>query len=106
MLYLSMGISRKSKELWANLSEDEKDRIVRMAWEDRTSFDVIEKQFGLSPNDVERFMRTQLDRKAYLRWRRRASQRGHLKQGKLRPSEVDRFKCTRQRSDGTTKGWK
>ncbi len=77
-----------------------------MAWEDRTSFDTITRQFGLSPNDVEKFMRTQLDEKAYKRWRRRASERGHLKQEKKRPESVDRFKCSRQRLDGSTKGWK
>ena len=28
-------------------SPRELDRIIEMAWEDRTSFDAIEKQFGL-----------------------------------------------------------
>jgi uncharacterized protein (TIGR03643 family) len=101
-----MGVSSKRKQIWENFSLEDQDRIVRMAWEDRTSFDVIEKQFGLSPNDVERFMRTQLDARAYKRWRKRANQRGHLKQAKLRPKGVDRFKCTRQTVDGITKGWK
>ncbi|NQY99851.1 MAG: TIGR03643 family protein [Bdellovibrionales bacterium] len=101
-----MGISRKTKDDWAELSAEDQDRIVRMAWEDRTSFEAIQRQFGLTPNQVERFMRTQLDEKAYRRWRKRASERGHLKQGRLRPESVDRFKCTRQRSDGSTKGWK
>jgi uncharacterized protein (TIGR03643 family) len=99
-----MGISSRKKAAWNGLTSDECDRVVRMAWEDRTSFESIEKQFGLSPNDVERFMRTQLDPKAYKRWRRRASEQGQLKQAKLRPPSVQRFKCSRQRSDGTTKG--
>jgi uncharacterized protein (TIGR03643 family) len=80
-----MGISSRKKAAWNGLTSDECDRVVRMAWEDRTSFESIEKQFGLSPNDVERFMRTQLDPKAYKRWRRRASEQGQLKQAKLRP---------------------
>ena len=101
-----MGISPKQKNKWQSLDVEDQDRIVRMAWEDRTDFESIEKQFGLTPNEVEKFMRTQLDSKAYRRWRRRASERGHLKQGQLRPKEVDRFKCTRQSSDGVTKGWK
>ena len=101
-----MGRSKRLKEHLESFSLEDQDRIVRMAWEDRTSFESIEKQFGLSPNDVEKFMRTQLDDKAYKRWRRRASERGHLKQQKKRPDEVDRFKCTRQRMDGSTKGWK
>jgi len=101
-----MGISSKTKLKWLNLSEDDQDRIVRMAWEDRSAFDDISKQFGLSPNEVEQFMRTQLDEKAYKRWRRRASEQGQLKHRKTRNPEVDRFKCSRQRSDGSTKGWK
>jgi len=101
-----MGISKTFKQTIANLSPAEQDRIVRMAWEDRTAFEDITRQFGLSPNEVEKFMRTQLDPKAYRRWRKRASERGHLKQGLKRPVSVDRFKCTRQRSDGSTKGWK
>lgn len=101
-----MGISTRKKKSYQSLTLEEQDRIIRMAWEDRTSFDTITRQFGLSPNDVEKFMRTQLDEKAYKRWRRRASERGHLKQEKKRPESVDRFKCSRQRLDGSTKGWK
>lgn len=101
-----MGISSSHKKIWEGFSAEDQDRIVRMAWEDRTPFENIRKQFGLSPNNVERFMRTQLDQKTYRRWRKRATERGHLKQGKLRPKEVDRFKCSRQTVDGLTKGWK
>ncbi|NQZ19697.1 MAG: TIGR03643 family protein [Bdellovibrionales bacterium] len=77
-----------------------------MAWEDRTSFEMIKKQFDLSANEVVHFMRTQLSSVAYKRWRRRAQTQGQLKHLKTRPKEVDRFKCSRQRIDGSTKGWK
>ncbi|MFY7992362.1 MAG: TIGR03643 family protein [Bacteriovoracaceae bacterium] len=99
-----MGISRELKESWSHFNQEDLDRIVRMAWEDRTTFDVINKQFGLTPNQVVRFMRTQLDDKAYKRWRRRATQQGHLKHGKRRPEGITRFKCSRQRLDGSIKG--
>ena len=101
-----MGIARSSKKKWQKLSLDDQDRVINMCWEDRTSFDSIEKQFGLTANEVVKFMRTQLDPKTFTRWRIRATQRGHLKQAKLRPKTVIRFKCSRQRLDGTTKGWK
>lgn len=101
-----MGISSKTKTTWQNLKDSDKDRIVRMAWKDRSAFDDIHKQFGLTPNEVEQFMRTQLEDKAYKRWRRKASEQGQLKHRKIRSPEVDRFKCSRQRSDGSTKGWK
>ncbi|MDG0817574.1 TIGR03643 family protein [Bdellovibrio svalbardensis] len=101
-----MSISARNREKWSSLTADDKDRIVRMAWEDRTAFDAIKEQFQLTPNEVVKFMRTQLDEKAYKRWRRRANEQGHLKHEMQRPFVEGRFKCRRQRSDGSTKGWK
>ena len=101
-----MSISAISRKKWNEFSADEKDRIVRMAWEDRTAFESIEEQFGLTPNETIKFMRTQLDTKSYRRWRERAGNKGHLKNEALRPFVEGRFKCSRQRIDGSTKGWK
>lgn len=97
-----MGVDRK----WELFSADEKDRIVRMAWEDRTSFEAIREQFKLTPNEVVHFLRTQLDRKSFQRWRRRATEQGLLKHESKRPFVEGRFKSRRQRADGSTKGWK
>lgn len=88
------------------MSLDDRDRLVRMGWEDRSTFEDIEKQFGLSPNDFVRFMRTQLDRRAFDRWRRRVFEQGQLKNEKKRGFKTTRFKCSRQTVDGLTKGWK
>ncbi len=101
-----MAISAKKKAQWKELTADEKDRVVRMAWEDRTAFDDIKKQFGFTANEVVRFMRTQLDASAFKRWRRRANEQGHLKHEQTRGEVGERFKCKRQRIDGSTKGWK
>ncbi|MCC6137728.1 MAG: TIGR03643 family protein [Bdellovibrionaceae bacterium] len=101
-----MSVSAKNRKKWSALPEEDKDRIVRMAWEDRTAFETIALQFGLTPNDTVRFMRTQLDEKSYKRWRRRANEQGQMKHENLRPVKKSRFKCSRQRTDGTTKGWK
>ena len=47
------------KEIYKmNLSDVDKDRIIEMAWEDRTPFEAIEYQFGLKENDVRQIMRT------------------------------------------------
>lgn len=102
----ALGVSRQSKMKWNTLDTDDQDRIVRMAWEDRTSFEAIQKQFGLTPNEVVKFMRTQLSERDYRRWRRRANQQGHLKHESQQPKGLSRFKCSRQRLDGSTKGWK
>ena len=101
-----MGISAKLKSKIDQLTDSDKDRLVRMGWEDRTTFDVIEQQFGLTQNEFIRFMRTELDRKSYDRWRRRANEQGHLKHEKKRGFKTTRFKCSRQSVDGLTKGWK
>lgn len=102
----SMGISRASKEKFVGLSKDETERLIRMGWEDRTTFDAIKEQFGLSPNEFVQFMRLVLTQDAFKRWRRRIYRHGHLKNESTRGFKVTRFKCSRQSVDGITKGWK
>ena len=47
------------------------DRIIEMAWEDRTTFDSIEYQFGLKEQNVKQLMRENLKPSSYKLWRRR-----------------------------------
>jgi uncharacterized protein (TIGR03643 family) len=72
------------------LEQHEIDRIIGMAWEDRTPFDAIEYQFGLSEDEVIKFMRSQLKRKSWERWRKRVSGRD-TKHRKKRSDDVKRF---------------
>ena len=51
------------------------DRIIEMAWEDRTPFDAIEKQFGLKENDVRKIMRRELKPASFKLWRERVKGR-------------------------------
>jgi uncharacterized protein (TIGR03643 family) len=74
------------------------DRIIEMAWEDRTSFDAIEIQFGLNEQDVIALMRNQLKKSSWLLWRKRAHQRGTNKHVAKRTEVLTRFKCKLQRS--------
>ena len=78
-------------------SPREIDRIIEMAWEDRTPFEAISHQFGLSEAQVIGLMRRQLKRSSFNRWRKRVQNR-KTKHLKLREEEVDRFKCSRQRA--------
>ena len=73
------------------------DRIIEMAWEDRTPFDAIEQQFGLAEGEVIKLMRRQLKPKSWRNWRARVSGRGtkHLAR---RSDEVNRFKSRMQRT--------
>lgn len=79
-----------------NLSERTIDRIIEMAWEDRTTFDAIKFQFGLSEQQVITLMRTEMKPKSFKLWRKRVQGR-KTKHSKLRDFENGRFKCTRQR---------
>jgi uncharacterized protein (TIGR03643 family) len=79
------------------LEPETQDRIIQMAWEDRTPFEAIESQFGLKEKDVIAFMRTHMKRKSFEMWRKRMKGRT-TKHLKLRETEMSKFKCTLQRS--------
>lgn len=79
------------------LSVEDIDRIIAMAWEDRTPFEAIEFQFGLSEDEVVELMRKNLKPSSWKLWRKRVTGR-KTKFAKLRGDEVDRFKSNRQRN--------
>jgi uncharacterized protein (TIGR03643 family) len=68
-----------------------------MAWEDRTPFEAIEIQFGLSEAEVIKLMRGQLKRKSFDLWRKRVNSGVSQKHLMKRSAEITRFKCTLQR---------
>ena len=80
-----------------NLSVIDKDRIIEMAWEDRTTFEAIEMQFGLKQQDVIKLMRKEMKASSFKMWRERTKGRS-TKHEALRTDEVDRFKCSRQKT--------
>lgn len=73
------------------------DRIVEMAWEDRTPFDAIYRQFGLREEEVRKLMKKTLQFSSYKRWRKRV-EACTTKHEKKRNQDISRFKCTRQRT--------
>ncbi|TAE37301.1 MAG: TIGR03643 family protein [Sphingobacteriales bacterium] len=84
-------------KLIKQLSEKEVDRIIEMAWEDRTPFEAIKYQFSLSEADVIALMRNKLKPSSWRLWRKRA-QNISLKHLKKRSLAINRFKCTLQRT--------
>ncbi|TVR78614.1 MAG: TIGR03643 family protein, partial [Chitinophagaceae bacterium] len=74
----------------------QKDRIIEMAWEDRTPFEAIEIQFGLSEKNVIKFMRSQLKASSFRMWRTRVNGR-KSKHLSCRTFTVGRHKCSLQR---------
>ena len=57
------------------LSEGDISRIVEMAWEDRTSFEAIEVQFGLNESAVVTLMRSHMKPSSFRMWRKRMAGR-------------------------------
>ncbi len=86
-----------------NFSERELDRIIEMAWEDRTPFEAIEFQFGIPEKEVIKIMRSELKRSSFNLWRKRVNSGVSQKHLKKRNPEIDRFKCTRQRTISNNK---
>lgn len=78
------------KKIEDRFAQHEIDRIIGMAWEDRTPFEAIEEQFGLREPDVVEFMRRNMQTKSWERWRKRVSGR-KTKHRTLRIKEVTRF---------------
>lgn len=74
------------------------DRIIEMAWEDRTPFEAITFQFGISESEVIGVMRTELKRSSFNLWRKRVNSGISQKHLKKRNPEIERFKCTRQKT--------
>ncbi len=98
----------KAKAIPDAVSEKElrdvmEDRIIEMAWEDRTSFEAIKAQFGFSEAQVIALMRKQLKRSSFNLWRKRVNSGASIKHQKLRSEAVQRFHCSRQKSISNNK---
>ena len=76
----------------------ELDRIIEVAWEDRTPFEAIKFQFSLLEKEVITIMRSNLKESSFKRWRKRVNSGVSQKHLKKRSSEVTRFKCSRQKA--------
>jgi uncharacterized protein (TIGR03643 family) len=79
-----------------NLTVEDKDRIIEMAWEDRTTFEAIKMQFNLDEQGVINLMRREMKPSSFKMWRARVQGR-KTKHQKLREFEKGRFKCSRQK---------
>ncbi|TAE29378.1 MAG: TIGR03643 family protein [Cytophagales bacterium] len=87
------------------LSPDDIDRIIEMAWEDRTPFDAITAQFGLSEQEVIELMRREMKPSSWRMWRARVQGRA-TKHAARSGVDDHAFKANRQRQishNGITK---
>ncbi len=88
--------------IYAELDDIAIDRIIEMAWEDRTPFDAIRFQFGLLEADVKVLMKNQLKFSSYRLWRTRV-ENCKTKHIVKRVAGIDRFKCNLQRAISNNK---
>ena len=72
------------------------DRIIQMAWEDRTALDAIQAQFGLTPGEVIKLMRAEMKPSSFRLWRARTTGR-KTKHVALRDFDIGRFRCPDQK---------
>ena len=70
------------------------DRIIEMAWEDRTPFEAIEYQFGLNEQRVKELMKRELKKSSYVLWRKRVESGVSSKHQMKRSADISRFKCS------------
>jgi len=81
------------------ISASDRSRIVEMAWEDRTPFEAIRRDYGLTEPQVITLMRTELKPRSFRLWRARVSGRRTKHQTK-RGFAVGRFRCPTQKNRG------
>lgn len=84
------------------LNTEDIDRIIQMAWEDRTTFEAIKLQFGLLEKEVIALMRANMKESSFKMWRKRTHGRG-TKHKKLRELDKGRFKSTLQKAISVNK---
>lgn len=85
-----------------DLDERDVNRIVEMAWEDRTTFDAIKEQFGVPEKDVIKLMRQEMKLKSWKMWRARVQNRS-TKHAMKRNFSEGRHKCSRQKTISNNK---
>jgi uncharacterized protein (TIGR03643 family) len=93
-----MGKSSLEFILEKEFTEIQLDRIIEMAWEDRTPFEAIEFQFEVPEKEVIKLMRGNLKESSFKRWRKRVNSGVSTKHLKKRSQDITRFKCSRQRA--------
>lgn len=70
------------------MNDQFKNQVIRMAWEDRTTFDEIYKKTGLVEAEVIKVMRRSLKAGSFRLWRKRVSGRITKHAGKFRDTRL------------------
>lgn len=71
---LKLDFTKKTKNQKQDLSafqEEDLNRLIEMAWQDRTTFDTIFELYCLTENQVKKKMRTLMKKSSFKMWRKR-----------------------------------
>ena len=74
---------RNTKKIDKQMQEFDLDRLIEMAWQDRITFDIIYKQYGITENQLKNKMRKLISKQGYKRWRKRVQNRKTKHKSKL-----------------------
>ncbi len=80
------------------MNQQDLDRIIEMAWEDRTPFEAIKFQFEITEAETISIMRKELKRSSFNLWRKRVNSGISQKHKQKRNPEINRFKCSLQKN--------
>ncbi|MEI8073869.1 MAG: TIGR03643 family protein [Bacteroidota bacterium] len=80
------------------MNQQDLDRIIEMAWEDRTPFEAIKFQFEITEAETIAIMRKELKRSSFNLWRKRVNSGISQKHEQKRNPGMNRFKCSLQRN--------
>lgn len=81
---------RIAKQRNKDFEESDINRLIEMAWQDRTSFDVIYEQYGITENQLKKKMRKLISKNGFKRWRKRVQNRSTKHKRKL-DKKITRF---------------
>ena len=87
------------KKVSENIDLEDTNRIIEMAWEDRTTFEVIEQEFSINHGELLAIMRNNLKPSSFRLWRKRVNGR-KTKHGAVRNFKIGRHRCSRQGKQG------
>ena len=85
-----------------DLTVEQIDRVIEMAWEDRTPFEAMQVQFGLKEQDVITLMRREMKPSSFKMWRASVQGRETKHQNK-RTEDTNTFRCSRQKGISNNK---
>ena len=88
MNYKKQEKLKKVKPIDKDMQESDLDRLIEMAWQDRITFDIIYKQYGITENQLKNKMRKLISKQGFKRWRKRVQGKKTKHKSKLDHKDI------------------